>query len=87
MFGSALLNSRLDRYLAVAGRAGVATDQGVEDRLLTWAELLARVPQLAIHLDPGANETVLALDRQTKLAPVGGAEAVGGSDAAVRLGP
>jgi aspartyl aminopeptidase len=68
VYGGVLNNSWLDRDLGVAGRlivggqpVPVAVHRGV-----------ARVPQLAIHLDRDVNERGLVLDRQAHLAPVWG---------------
>ena len=67
IYGGVLLNSWLDRDLGVAGRAlwpdGSST-------LVRVDEPLARVPQLAIHLDRDVNERGLVLDRQTHMTPV-----------------
>ena len=67
VYGGVLLNSWLDRDLGVAGRAlwpdGSST-------LVRVDEPLARVPQLAIHLDRDVNERGLVLDRQAHLTPV-----------------
>lgn len=76
IYGGMLLNSWLDRELAIAGR--VFTHDGREILLRTGA--LARIPQLAIHLDRTVNDG-LKLDRQAHMRPVW---AVGkGSDADV----
>ena len=77
VYGRPLLNSWLDRDLGLAGRAAVRMDTGVEQRLFAWAEPVARVPQLAVHLDPGVNERGLVLNPQTQLAPVWGLGEVG----------
>lgn len=72
VYGGALLNSWLDRDLGLSGRVAVRPAGGtdpVELRLLLVQEPVARVPQLAIHLDRGVNEG-LALNRQAHLAPV-----------------
>lgn len=71
VYGGALLNSWLDRELCLAGRIAVRTPEGVEERLVATGPV-ARIPQLAIHLDRSANEG-LALDRQQHTQPVWGA--------------
>jgi aspartyl aminopeptidase len=68
VYGGVLLNSWLDRDLGVAGR--VVLDDGTS-RLVDVREPVARVPQLAIHLDRTVNEG-LKLDPQQHLTPVWG---------------
>lgn len=70
VYGGALLNSWLDRDLGVAGRLMVQTAAGVESRLCRVHRPLARVPQLAIHLDREVNDKGLVLNRQEHLAPI-----------------
>ena len=67
VYGGVLLNSWLDRDLGVAGRL-ILANGSVE--LVDVAEPIARVPQLAIHLDRDVNERGLVLDRQAHLSPV-----------------
>lgn len=69
VYGGVLLNSWLDRDLGVAGQ--VVLDDGTV-RLLNVAEPIARIPQLAIHLDRDVNEKGLVLDKQAHLTPVWG---------------
>ncbi len=69
VYGGALLNSWLDRDLGVAGRV-VTRDRG--SHLVAIAEPVARVPQLAIHLDRDVNDKGLLLDKQQHLTPVWG---------------
>jgi aspartyl aminopeptidase len=69
IYGGVLLNSWLDRDLGVAGRL-VMADGSV--RLVDVRDPVARVPQLAIHLDRDVNERGLVLDRQAHLTPVWG---------------
>lgn len=65
VYGGPLLNSWLDRDLGIAGRL-VTRDGAVH---LVRSGAIARIPQLAIHLDRGANDG-LKLDRQAHLQPI-----------------
>jgi aspartyl aminopeptidase len=69
VYGGILNNSWLDRDLGIAGRV-VTTDGSVS--LLNVAEPVARVPQLAVHLDRDVNNAGLTLDAQQHLTPVWG---------------
>ncbi len=69
VYGGALLNSWLDRDLGVAG--SLTTRDGVS-HLVAVHDAVARVPQLAIHLDREVNERGVVLDKQQHLAPVWG---------------
>lgn len=69
VYGGILNNSWLDRDLAVAGRLVLNDGRSV---LVDTADPVARIPQLAVHLDREVNERGLILDRQIHLAPVWG---------------
>lgn len=69
VYGGILNNSWLDRDLGVAGRI-VAADG--EAALLHIDEPVARVPQLAVHLDREVNSGGLVLDPQRHLTPIWG---------------
>ena len=64
VYGGVLLNSWLDRDLGFAGRLVTDTDQH-----LVSTPAMARIPQLAIHLDRAVNEG-LKLDKQQHLVPI-----------------
>jgi len=69
VYGGILNNTWLDRDLGIAGRVisaeGTATIVNVE-------KPVARVPQLAVHLDRDVNSKGLALDAQQHLKPIWG---------------
>jgi aspartyl aminopeptidase len=69
VYGGALVNSWLDRDLGLSGRVVLT---GGDTALVLVDEPLARVPQLAIHLDRDVNERGLQLDKQTHLTPIWG---------------
>lgn len=69
VYGGILNNSWLDRDLGVAG---VAIDAGGHEYLVRSPGAVARVPQLAVHLDRDVNDKGLVLDRQQHLLPVVG---------------
>ncbi|MFF0904572.1 UNVERIFIED_CONTAM: M18 family aminopeptidase [Kocuria sp. CPCC 205316] len=70
-YGGALLNSWLDRELRLAGRLVVRGTDGAPVEHLTATGPVARIPQLAVHLDRDANKG-LQLDRQQHVQPVWG---------------
>ena len=67
IYGSPLLNSWLDRDLNIAGY--VVHRDGTQ-RLFTSPSPVARLAQLAIHLDRGVNESGVVLDKHAHLRPV-----------------
>ena len=69
MYGGILNNSWLDRDLGLAGRV-VLHDGSVKNVRVDQA--IARIPQLAIHLDREVNDRGLILDKQVHLAPIWG---------------
>ena len=72
VYGGVLLNSWLDRDLGVAGRVSVDVGGEFEMRLFRDERPVARVPQLAIHLDRGVNDKGLVLNPQRHMVPVWG---------------
>ncbi|MEY4339674.1 MAG: hypothetical protein RLZ14_1524, partial [Actinomycetota bacterium] len=69
VYGGVLLNSWLDRDLGVAGVVVLADGSS---RMVAVHDAVARVPQLAIHLDRDVNERGVVLDKQQHLSPVWG---------------
>lgn len=74
IYGGVLLNSWLDRDLGIAGR--IVTSDG-DVQLFNIAEPLARVPQLAIHLDREISDRGLLLDRYQHMNPIWGTQTPG----------
>jgi aspartyl aminopeptidase len=71
IYGGVLLNSWLDRDL---GLAGVVHAGDGASRLCETRRPMARVPQLAIHLDREVNEKGLVLHPQNHMRPIWGSE-------------
>ena len=69
VYGGALLNSWLDRDLGLAGTVHTLNGQAIP---VLIRKALARVPQLAIHLDRTVNEQGVKLNPQTQVAPIWG---------------
>jgi len=69
IYGGVLLNSWLDRDLGIAGRV---IDSNGLSHLYSTNRALARVPQLAIHLDREIGDKGLHLDRHQHMTPVWG---------------
>jgi len=67
VYGGPLLNSWLDRDLGVAG---VVYDRSGKATLVSTDRAVARIPQLAIHLDRDVNERGLQLDKQQHIHPI-----------------
>ena len=83
VYGGILNNSWLDRDLGVAGRL---VDANGISTLVNVNEPVARVPQLAVHLDREVNTTGLILDRQQHLTPVWGVGATSTGEFAEWIG-
>ena len=69
IYGGVLLNSWLDRDLGIAGRV---IDSNGASHLYSAPQALARIPQLAIHLDREIGDKGLHLDRHQHMTPVWG---------------
>lgn len=70
VYGGVLYNSWLDRDLGVAGRVSRMDGGAVKSMLVRSEDRPFRIPQLAIHLDRGVNESGLVLNAQRHLQPV-----------------
>ncbi|RYE86986.1 MAG: M18 family aminopeptidase, partial [Myxococcales bacterium] len=81
VYGGVLLNSWLDRDLGLAGRVVVRQGEELTTRLLRIDRPIARIPQLAIHLDREVNDKGLVLNRQEHLPPVLGLTKLDAPDA------
>lgn len=71
VYGGPLLNSWLDRDLRLAGRLVVRESSGELTEHLCATGPVARIPQLAIHLNRGVNDG-LTLDKQRHVQPIWG---------------
>jgi len=83
VYGGAILATWTDRDLSIAGRVLVRGKDGVEARLVDLGRPVARVPNLAIHLNRGVNKDGLVLNEQRHLAPVLGLGKEGALRAAI----
>jgi aspartyl aminopeptidase len=70
VYGGVLYNSWLDRDLGVAGRVSLMEGGAVKSVLVRTEDRPFRIPQLAIHLDRGVNDSGLVLNAQRHLQPV-----------------
>ncbi len=70
VYGGPLLNSWLDRDLGLAGRVSVRRPGGPVVALVQLEGPVARIPQLAIHLDREVNQSGLLLNPQQHLQPL-----------------
>lgn len=78
-YGGVLLSTWMDRDLGIAGRVMLASTSGqLEPRLVNLARPLARIPNLAIHLNRGVNTDGLILNVQRHMVPVIGLQEAGG---------
>jgi aspartyl aminopeptidase len=73
VYGGVLLTTWLDRDLSIAGRV-YCQRKGArpEARLVDFSRVIARVPNLAIHLNRNVNKDGLVLNEQRHLVPVVG---------------
>lgn len=89
VYGSPILATWTDRDLGLAGRVvlaggGAGPRGGVREALVTIARPVARVTNLAIHLNRGVNEDGLRLDKQRHLPPILGLDGGACDESALR---
>lgn len=72
VYGGVLLHTWFDRDLSLAGRVLVAGE--AEPRLVNLRRPVARIPNIAIHLNREVNEKGFVVNKQTHLPPVVGLE-------------
>jgi aspartyl aminopeptidase len=72
VYGGVLLSTWLDRDLSIAGRVLLAFSGAVRARLVDLGRAVARVPNLAIHLNRDVNKDGLVLNAQKHMVPVVG---------------
>lgn len=72
IYGGALLSTWLDRDLSIAGRVSLSRGNRVESRLVRFARPVARVPNVAIHLNRNVNTEGLVLNTQKHMVPIVG---------------
>lgn len=71
VYGGVLLNSWLDRDLGISGRVITHdSERGINETLVQINEPLAKIPQLAIHLNRNVNENGLVLNPHHHLRPI-----------------
>lgn len=69
-YGGMLCSTWFDRPLSIAGRVSIATEYGIENRLVNLNRDLLVIPNMAIHMNRMANEGFkynLAIDMQPML--------------------
>lgn len=77
VYGGVLSNSWLDRDLGLSGRLLLRNGSTV---LVSIERAIARIAQLAIHLDRDVNDKGLVLDKQLHLVPIVGLGAMSNGD-------
>jgi aspartyl aminopeptidase len=81
MYGGVLLSTWMDRDLGLSGRVAVRGSSGVSLHLVRVDRPVARVPNLAIHMDRTVNQTGMKINAHKHLSPVVAlCDAVGADD-------
>jgi aspartyl aminopeptidase len=70
IYGGVLLSTWLDRDLSIAGRVTLRRGRSVESKLVRFDKAVARVPNIAIHLNRSVNTDGLVLNQQKHMAPI-----------------
>jgi aspartyl aminopeptidase len=70
VYGGVLLSTWMDRDLSVAGWVLIERGGAIESELVDLRRPVARIPNLAIHLNRGVNADGLVLNQQKHLPPV-----------------
>jgi aspartyl aminopeptidase len=70
VYGGVIYATWLDRDLSIAGRVLLRGKDGVEHRLVDLQKPVARVANIAIHLNRGVNKEGLVLNEQKHLVPI-----------------
>ncbi|MFT7619473.1 MAG: aspartyl aminopeptidase [Planctomycetota bacterium] len=70
IYGGVLLTTWTDRDLGISGRVVIEDGGAIESRMMRIDKPLARVPQLAIHLNREVNSVGLKLNAQKHMAPI-----------------
>ena len=70
VYGGVLLGTWMDRDLGLSGTVAVRDGKGIKTHLLRIERPIARVPNLAIHLNRTVNTEGLKLNKQKHLAPM-----------------
>lgn len=69
VYGGVLVNSWMDRDLSIAGRVHIKKKSGIHKQLFFINKPVARVSQLAIHLNREVNDKGLSLNTETEIVP------------------
>ncbi len=72
IYGGAILATWTDRDLSLAGRVFCRRTGAPEARLVDFGRVVARIPNLAIHLNRSVNKDGLVLNEQRHMVPVAG---------------
>lgn len=67
VYGGPILATFTDRDLGLAGRLCLRTPNGIDTRLVRFDRAVARLPNLAIHMNRKVNDEGLKLNKQTEL--------------------
>ncbi len=67
VYGGPILATFTDRDLSLAGRVNVRNGQGFDTHLIRFDQVLARLPNLAIHMNREVNDQGLKLHKQNEL--------------------